>query len=401
MFIKDFNQNGQQRIQNLQKLLNEEFSISFAQTFPEKDKLIKLRDSAELRIIQLKGSSKQFQLEPEYVKYLGIRDISETMLAEGYYAESPKYTEMKDMLNASVQSLMDSGYTMDEACGECMNRYRMDNRFAFDDEHVLPIVIKAAKQYMESFGSKDEALEETQTDLNDRLLSELAKEIGVELKDTTSYDAIEEKLNMFAEVSGKSRDAVVGFLNSLEEDAIEGGIQMFGKKIAEQNRNNAEEEDLDEGMFDDIIDEMISEEIEGTSVDEAEVVMAIRALADDLQDQVERLGRMKNEDVPAISDSMVSEFGLESAQGFKGQAEQILDGALLNAKSSKEGMDGLIGNITGVGALGSSDLEEPELGIGDMDMGMEEPLPEPEIDINEPAAAGPEEEPLGRAPVEV
>jgi hypothetical protein len=110
---------------------------------------------------------------------------------------------------------------------------------------------------------------------------------------------------------------------------------------------------------------------------------------------------MKNEDVPAISDSMVSEFGLESAQGFKGQAEQILDGALLNAKLSKEGMDGLIGNITvtGVGALGTNDLEEPELGIGDM--GMEEPLPEPEIDINEPAAAGPEDEPLGRAPVEV
>tara|TARA_B100001105_G_scaffold252943_1_gene245537 strand:+ start:1633 stop:2832 length:1200 start_codon:yes stop_codon:yes gene_type:complete len=399
MFIKDFNQNGQQRIQNLQKLLNEEFSISFAQTFPEKDKLIKLRNSAETRIIQLKGSSKQFQLEPEYVKYLGIRDISETMLAEGYYAESPKYTEMKDMLNASIEGLMDSGYTMDEACGECMNRYRMDNRFAFDDEHVLPIIIKAAKQYMESFSSNDEAIQETQTDLNDRLLSELAKEIGVELKDTTSYDAIEEKLNMFAEVSGKSRDAVVGFLNSLEEDAVEGGIQMFGKKIAEQNRDNTEEEELDEGMFDDIIDEMISEEIEGTSVDEAEVVMAVRALADDLQDQVERLGRMKNEDIPAISDSMVSEFGLESAQGFKGQAEQILDDALLNAKSSKEGMDGLIGNITGVGALGSSDLEEPDLGIGDM--GMEEPLPEPEIDINEPAAAGPEEEPLGRAPVEV
>ena len=398
MFIKDFNQNGQQRIQNLQKLLSEEFNISFAQTFPKKDKLVKLKDSAEMRIIQLKGSSKQFHLEPEYVKYLGIKDISETMLAEGYYAESPKYNEMKEMLVASVEGLMDSGYTMDEACGESMNRFRMDNRFAFDDEHVLPIIIKAAKQYMESFGSKDEALEETQTDLNDRLLSELAKEIGVELKDTTSYDAIEEKLNMFAEVSGKSRDAVVGFLNSLEEDAVEGGIQMFGRKIAEQNRENTEEE-VQESMFDDIIDEMISEEIEGTSVDEAEVVMAIRALADDLQDQVERLGRMKNEDIPAITDSMVSEFGLEKAQGFKGQAEQLLDDALLNAKASKEGMDGLIGTVTGVGALGTNDLEEPELGIGDM--GMEEPLPEPEIDINEPAAAGPEDEPLGRAPVEV
>ena len=398
MFIKDFNQNGQQRIQNLQKLLSEEFNISFAQTFPKKDKLVKLKDSAEMRIIQLKGSSKQFHLEPEYVKYLGIKDISETMLAEGYYAESPKYNEMKEMLVASVEGLMDSGYTMDEACGESMNRFRMDNRFAFDDEHVLPIVIKAAKEYMESCSSQHEAIEEAQTDLNDRLLSELAKEIGVELKDTTSYDAIEEKLNMFAEVSGKSRDAVVGFLNSLEEDAVEGGIQMFGRKIAEQNRENTEEE-VQESMFDDIIDEMISEEIEGTSVDEAEVVMAIRALADDLQDQVERLGRMKNEDIPAITDSMVSEFGLEKAQGFKGQAEQLLDDALLNAKASKEGMDGLIGTVTGVGALGTNDLEEPELGIGDM--GMEEPLPEPEIDINEPAAAGPEEEPLGRAPVEV
>ena len=33
--------------------------------------------------------------------------------------------------------------------------------------------------------------------------------------------------------------------------------------------------------------------------------------------------------------------------------------------------------------------------IDDMDM------PEPEMDINEPAAAGPQDEPLGRAPVEV
>ena len=30
---------------------------------------------------------------------------------------------------------------------------------------------------------------------------------------------------MFAEISGKSRDAVVGFLNGLEEDAVAGGIQ--------------------------------------------------------------------------------------------------------------------------------------------------------------------------------
>ena len=43
----------------------------------------------------------------------------------------------------------------------------------------------------------------------------------MELEDVACLDAIEEKLNLFAEVSGKSRDAVVGFLNELDEDKVE------------------------------------------------------------------------------------------------------------------------------------------------------------------------------------
>ena len=58
----------------------------------------------------------------------------------------------------------------------------------------------------------------------------------MEIEDVDNPKAIEEKLDMFAEVSGKSRDAVVGSLNGLEEEAVAGGIQMFGKKVAEQNK---------------------------------------------------------------------------------------------------------------------------------------------------------------------
>ena len=226
MFLKDFNQSGKEKIAKVNKLLKEEFNVSLkTEGFPSKAKLEKLVEHANNYIVKIKGSHK--------------RDICETMLNEGMYAESPAYKNMKEMVCASVEELMDSGYTMDEACGEVMNRYRMDNRFAYDDQHVLPIVIKAAKDYMESCNSKYESVEEEvvtpETDLSENLLLALAKECGVELSDTTSYDAIEEKLNMFAEVTEKSRDAVVGFLSSLEEDQLESGIKMFGAKVAEAN----------------------------------------------------------------------------------------------------------------------------------------------------------------------
>ena len=153
-------------------------------------------------------------------------------------------------------------------------------------------------------------------------------------------------------------------------------------------------------MFDNIIDEMLSEEVE--SVEEAEVVMAVRALADDIQDHVERLGRMVNEDLPAIADQMVAEFGADKASTFKTEAEGVLNSALESSKQAKDGVNNLVGNITGVDmGIGGDDMGS----IDDMPLGADSPIddmePEPEMDINEPAAAGPEDEPLGRAPVEV
>jgi len=440
MFIRDFNPNSNTKLDKVNNLLKEHFGMSITSSFPKKAKLEKIAEMSDQAIMQLKSSTKQFQLHPEYAKYMGVKYVVKEMIAEGKYAESPKYHEMKEMLMASVQELMDSGYTMDEASAECMNRYRMDNRYAYKDDDILPIIITAAKDYVESCsGSRSESLEEIavegpSTDLNEYLLSELAKEVGVELTDPSSIDAIEEKLGLFAEVSGKSRDSVVGFLNGLEEDALPQGIKFFGAKVREQNKftgarkdailqgkdefevdgetykvtgdTKDEKKQAKESMFDDIIDDMLSEEIEGTSVEEAEVVMAVRALADDIQDHVERLGRMVNEDIPAIADQMIHEFGADKAAQFKESAEQTLSTALESAKQAKDGVNELVGSITGedMGLMGGADdmgsIEDP-IGADSPidDMGVEE-LPEPEIDVNEPAAAGPEEEPLGRAPIE-
>lgn len=481
MFLNDFRQQGSDKIAKVSKLLEKEFGIKLTNGFPSRSKLERIVSLSETAIDKIKGSTTKFHQNPDYVKFLGLKDVANTMLNEGQYAKSPKHDEMKETLYASVKELMDSGYTLDEACAECMNRFRQDSRFAYDDEYVLPIVIKAGKEYMDenevgtaggalggyhaataggaalagmASGSSAAAGMATKvggalagpagaiggaiaggiignklTDsMSELVLRGLAEEVGIRIENTESYDAIEEKLSLFAEASGKSKDSVVGFLNGLEEDALPQGIKFFGAKVAEQNKftgarkdaiaagkdsfevdgkvfkitgdtEDEKKQDATESMFDDILNDMLAEEIAGTSVEEAEVVMAVRALADDLQGHVERLGRMKNEDIPAIADQMKNEFGADASAQFKQNAEQLLDGTLAGAKAGKDGIDGLIDGIGG----GGSALSEPTLAEPDMDdtFEPETSLDDMAMDDNEPVSAGPEDEPLGRAPVEL
>jgi hypothetical protein len=447
MFLKEFNQTPTTKVAKINKVLQEQFGISIKTNFPSKKKLEKVLENTNMALIKLRGTNKKFQLDPDYAKFLGIKDVIETMISEGMYAKSPAHEAMCAMVKETVHSLMDSGYTMDEAVGECMNRYRMDNRFAYDDEYVMPIVITAAKSYMEQYnmgetlaggemgatiGDKITGMPAhnslSSKNVAENVLRILAKECGVELKDTTSYEAIEEKINAFSSVSGKSRDAVVEFLNSLDEAALLAGIQMFGRKIAEQNAYNQAAADAakankkefefpkgsgkmhpvkmdkgtahkisgakNESMFDDIINDILNEEVD---VEQAEVVMAVRALADDVQDQIERIGRMMNEDIPAIADKMRGEMGAQAAQSFTDSVNGLLSSHLEATKNVKAGLDQAIGSVTGgeaVGGLGDTG-ELGATGLAEPDM----PEEEPEMDVNEPAAAGPEEEPLGRAEV--
>ena len=441
MFLKEFNTSPATKVAKINKVLQEQFGITVKTNFPSKKKLKKVLENTNMALIKLRGTNRKFQLDPDYAKFLGIKDVVETMLEEGMYAKSPVHEAMCEMIRETVHNLMDSGYTMDEASSECMNRYRMDDRFAYDDEYVMPIVITAAKEYMEQYNMGEDLAggamgatigntitgmpshnELSSKNVAEQVLRVLAKEAGVDLVNTSSYEAIEEKLNSFAKVSGKSRDAVVGFLNGLDEAALLAGIQMFGRKIGEANsfvdaRRKAiaagektftvggkefkvtgdtsdEKKATKESMFDDILNDMINEEVD---VEQAEVVMAVRALADDVQDQIERIGRMMNEDVPAIADKMRGEMGAQAAQSFVDSVNGLLATHIEATKSVKAGLDSAVGSMTGeemVGGLGDTG----ELGTG----GLAEPdMPEeePAMDVNEPAAAGPEDEPLGRAEV--
>lgn len=133
-------------------------------------------------------------------------------------------------------------------------------------------------------------------------------------------------------------------------------------------------------------------------VEEAEVVIAARALSDQIQDAVEDIGRAFNEDLPAIVDQMRGQLGTEKAQPFGENVGSALEGLLGQLKDAKEQVDSAIGGVTGAEPMMSMDMENPDAEVDavsdldSMDMGGDELDDFAGADAN----AGPEDDPLGR-----
>ena len=107
---------------------------------------------------------------------------------------------------------------------------------------------------------------------------------------------------------------------------------------------------------------------------------------------------MMNKDVPAIADQMRAEQGASQAQQFSDTMSTTLGTYLESAKACKSSIDSQVMALSGeasvdMGGLGDTSMDSMDT-PADSDMDLDAP-----VDTNEPAASGPENEPLGRAEV--
>jgi hypothetical protein len=132
-------------------------------------------------------------------------------------------------------------------------------------------------------------------------------------------------------------------------------------------------------------------------VGNAEVLLAAKDMVDSIQDVIEKVGKMQNEQLPQLLDSIRDQIGSEQADQFKQAVGATLEGLMSQLQSAREGVDGGVGILTGQAP------QPMELGAGtpEGDMGAELPS---DLDVEEPetdgfgatdAAAGGAEE-LGR-----
>lgn len=82
-------------------------------------------------------------------------------------------------------------------------------------------------------------------------------------------------------------------------------------------------------------------------VGNAEVLLAAKNMVDSIQDAIEKVGKMQNEQLPELLDSIRDQVGSEQAEGFKNAVGTTLDTLMQNLQTAREGVDGGVRILTG------------------------------------------------------
>ena len=139
---------------------------------------------------------------------------------------------------------------------------------------------------------------------------------------------------------------------------------------------------------------------------QAEAILAAKDVVDTVQDMIEKVGKMQNEQLPALIDSVRDQIGSAQADAFKNTVGLALTTLSQQLGQGREALDGGARALTGeqgdamampdpmAGGMGGEEPDlDPSLDDGSMDdLGAE--APPDEFGASDAAAGGPEE--LGR-----
>ena len=106
-------------------------------------------------------------------------------------------------------------------------------------------------------------------------------------------------------------------------------------------------------------------------VGNAEVLLAAKDMVDSVQDAIEKVGKMQNEQLPQLLDSIRDQIGSEQSEAFKSAVGETLSTLMQNLQAAREGVD------NGVRVLSGEAVDQPMAMPGDQpaDMGGELPPP--------------------------
>jgi hypothetical protein len=160
-------------------------------------------------------------------------------------------------------------------------------------------------------------------------------------------------------------------------------------KVEEKAVETPKEENLEETLLD-----QLNKLLEGDAA-EAEITMAARGIVDELQDVVEKLGKIQNDQLGPLADEMAYTHGPEQAESFKSSVDQAIAGLLDSARSTKDAVNNAALVLSGEAPADDMTPATTEIG-GDMEDDMKDDIAA-DLSVGDEASSGEADEPLGRS----
>lgn len=126
------------------------------------------------------------------------------------------------------------------------------------------------------------------------------------------------------------------------------------------------------------LDERRQQLTEG-EVGNAEVLLAAKNMVDSIQDAIEKVGKMQNEQLPELLDSIRDQIGNEQSESFKSAVGETLNTLMTQLQAAREGVD------NGVRVLSGEQVDNP-MSLGGAptgELGELPPAPTSDLDQDE------------------
>ena len=401
MIFKNIN-SGVSSISKLNDHLKRNYKVTVSETStPEELQALKENSLARMQYIKYRESANRFK-NNEYLKHSLIVEAVDTLLAVGKkntVSSKTKYSQVVDALCEYVVEAFAEGVPLKEA---------LDN--------TITLAKKAHVKYpvYDLYARVRSKLKE---DLEDEFLRKKKDPVSANVWNLIHPEKRRSAADAMRQMKSSSSEDWK-LLDMDDADPVKGFIDPSAMRRNDPNVVPAHQAQKAASMIkpNSVLQKARLEMKESTvrkvrmlvenEVEQAEVISAARDFGRQLQNMVEKIGRLQNENLGPVIDQMRLAFGNDTATSFNdivnGQLQSILD----QLKTAREEIDVVVTDVAIKNQISvGNDMDDLGGGAGMDDMGMEPDIVAGADDEfgtvdddfgGDVAAAGEEDDPLGR-----